>query len=568
MKLQGRNLELNSRGEDVRALQSDLRRLGVTVDDPEGFFGSATVRAVQVFQREHGITPANGVVDRKTAQRINEMLAVLSGPKPYVVRGRVLDVEGKGVNAQSVRAFAVDLEGERSLGRTESNARGGYEISYEPEGEDMAIQVRVFATTQSRKPLVSSPLILDPSAEETINLAIGDAPFRGRPEFDRTTEAIDAEVPTANLAEMRAEAKLLLARKTGISEKQVERLSEAQRLAERTGAEAAVFYGLFQTDGAVDLASLLTEGTANLRSRLTEAVRENVLPASIGDRMDSIVEKLRDSAVDEILAGRGASAEGDVGALLATTQLSDRQKRRFLSAHMENEDPTPAFWNRLREESEFNDAAVNELQLTLQLGALTLNHAPLVAAVRRSHRIVDARELAGLDVSDWLGLMDDVEPPEGFSGSGRKEAYARTVVNLAAMAFPSARLLSKWTRDTALVLRRSGPSWTPIQTSIFEKLPCAAILPSTRGRWMALPSPRRSSGSWKECIASSAWRLMTRSSSRCACSGRLGCAPPTPSSGLVAARFSGDSRRILARKRPGSFSRERVTRLPSPSPRW
>ena len=414
MKLQGRNLEPNLRGEDVRPLQSELRQLGVTVDDPEGFFGSATVRAVQVFQREHGITPANGVVDRKTAQRINEMLAVLSGPKPYVVRGRVLDVEGKGVNAQSVRAFAVDLEGERSLGRTESNARGSYEISYEPEGEDMAIQVRVFATTQSRKPLVSSPLIPS-SAEETINLAIGDAPFRGRPEFDRTTEAIDAEVPTANLAEMRAEAKTPPCEKDRDFGKASRAIIRGTTPRRTTGAEAAVFYGLFQTDGAVDLAGLLTEGTANLRIfALPKRFARTCSRRASATAWTTIVEKLRDSAVDEILAGRGASAEGDVGALLATTQLSDRQKRRFLGAHMENEDPTPEFWKRLREESEFNDAAVNELQLTLQLGALTLSHAPLVAAVRRSHRIADARELAGLDVSDWLGLMDDVEPPEGI----------------------------------------------------------------------------------------------------------------------------------------------------------
>src|SRR5690606_36958345 len=84
------------------------------------------------------------------------------------------------------------------------------------------------------------------------------------------------------------------------------------------------------------------------------------------------------------------------------------------------------------------------------LGALTLNHAPLVEAIKRARNVADARGLAGLEVDDWLELMHSVPPPEGFEGETASEDYAKTIVSLVAKAFPTARLLSKWTRDSEL----------------------------------------------------------------------------------------------------------------------
>src|SRR5690606_4423096 len=105
---------------------------------------------------------------------------------------------------------------------------------------------------------------------------------------------------------------------------------------------------------------------------------------------------------------------------------------------------------RLKKDDDFDQGTVEELQLALQLGALTLNHAPLVEAIKRARNVADARGLAGLEVDDWLELMHSVPPPEGFEGETAREDYAKTIVSLVAKAFPTARLLSKWTRDSEL----------------------------------------------------------------------------------------------------------------------
>ena len=70
MNLQGRNLSIQLQGDDVKLLQNELHQLHLVIDDPVGFFGTATRDAVLEFQRIRGISPT-GIVDEDTARRIN-----------------------------------------------------------------------------------------------------------------------------------------------------------------------------------------------------------------------------------------------------------------------------------------------------------------------------------------------------------------------------------------------------------------------------------------------------------------------------------------------------------------
>lgn len=74
MKLQGRNLSIQTKGEDVKLLHSELRQLGHTIpakEVQETFFGKDTQQVVLKFQKVEGLE-TTGVVDEKTAERIKE----------------------------------------------------------------------------------------------------------------------------------------------------------------------------------------------------------------------------------------------------------------------------------------------------------------------------------------------------------------------------------------------------------------------------------------------------------------------------------------------------------------
>ncbi len=88
MKLQGRNLTPNMRGDDVRLLQTELRQLGFDIPDELGFFDSTTFIAVKEFQQQHNL-PTNGIVDAKTARAIHAELDGLPR-EGYLVTGQVV----------------------------------------------------------------------------------------------------------------------------------------------------------------------------------------------------------------------------------------------------------------------------------------------------------------------------------------------------------------------------------------------------------------------------------------------------------------------------------------------
>src|SRR2546426_327586 len=73
MKLQGRNLSINTRGEDVRRLHNDLSQLGYAIPDDEregAVFGSVTHRTIMEFQRRHNLE-MTGIVDERVVIAIN-----------------------------------------------------------------------------------------------------------------------------------------------------------------------------------------------------------------------------------------------------------------------------------------------------------------------------------------------------------------------------------------------------------------------------------------------------------------------------------------------------------------
>ena len=66
---QAANLQVGSRGEEVKTLQTKLKRWGYYNGSIDGIFGAATKEAVQYFQRSNGLS-ADGVVGSATRKAL------------------------------------------------------------------------------------------------------------------------------------------------------------------------------------------------------------------------------------------------------------------------------------------------------------------------------------------------------------------------------------------------------------------------------------------------------------------------------------------------------------------
>ena len=71
-------LRQGSSGEQVKTLQSKLKRWGYYNGNVDGIFGSGTAQAVKYFQKKNGLT-ADGIVGEATAKALGLSLTGNSG---------------------------------------------------------------------------------------------------------------------------------------------------------------------------------------------------------------------------------------------------------------------------------------------------------------------------------------------------------------------------------------------------------------------------------------------------------------------------------------------------------
>ena len=187
MNLQGRNLQPNLRGDDVKLLQSELRQLKLKTQivDQEGFFGSTTFLAVQEFQRLHGLQ-ATGIVDQRTTAAINKAVDVV-GAKGFVVRGDVTQANGDPMPGIVVRLLRKGLRKDDPLGQATTSPTGDYSIEYRPAEKPISILVQ--ATDTTGNVIATSDVICKARPVEIVDFT-PDGVFPGPSEFKQLQERL------------------------------------------------------------------------------------------------------------------------------------------------------------------------------------------------------------------------------------------------------------------------------------------------------------------------------------------------------------------------------------------
>src|SRR3989440_2077256 len=393
MELQGRNLSLRMNGEDVKLLQEKLRQLGFSLNDREGFFDKTTFQAVQALQKGHGL-PATGMVDETTAKLIGtlgdtlqpkaEPIGKEDWSKQFVVTGQIRQADGSPLVGGVVRAFDKDLRSENQLNETTSAKDGHYEITYTSAhfrraGKQSAdLVVRVFNASGSL--LAASPIIFNARPEETVDLVIRVEGYRGPSEYERLileliplledVEIAGVERPTlidkiADLKEDEGHQEItFLAGETGKDPQHISFLVQAAVLAKETGGALdgstkinsvlpEAFYGLFRQNLPTDFPSLLAYPSQVLRGALENALRANIIPAKLSNQIDSIIEGLKEQAVEQALRSADDKGRASLGDLLSSSLLAKEEQKTFLKLYLTHKGPVEGFWKALGEHPQF-----------------------------------------------------------------------------------------------------------------------------------------------------------------------------------------------------------------------
>lgn len=453
MKLQGRNLEPNLRGDDVKLLQAELRQLNLKTQivDQEGFFGSTTFLAVQEFQRLNGLNAA-GIVDERAAAAINRAVDE-AGAARFVVRGEVVQANGEAAPGVVVRLLKKGLRKEDLLGQATTSPTGSYNIEYQPTEKPISILVQ--ALDASGKVLVISPVICKARPVEVVNLSPAGV-TANTSEFKQLQEKV---APIVRREQIRIEALEAadvewLACAHELNPEHLSFLVVSSRMARESKLDAEIFYALVRQKMPNVLVALVAQSPETLTETLLESVRQNIVGPRIKDQIAEILRSLQQQVV-RLSLQESTPDRPTLRTLLDIAGVPQPQQQTLVAAYTERQGTVEEFWDGLRNQRGLNNDEIETVRYTIGAASITLNHPPLVQELTRRRRGgqlgKDLRDLASLSKDDWARL---IKTPTGSARVGapavfgdkddeRETRYAEFLPRMIEALFPTAVLTNR-----------------------------------------------------------------------------------------------------------------------------
>ncbi len=475
-------INLGDRGDTVANLHTALEALGYTLDLTEKerhHFGKGSFAAVSNLQKMFQLTE-NGNVDELTADLINKLLIKRDPPenKPiYTVSGRVQYSPGDASRPKLVRAYDRDLRSEELLGEVEIDADGNYSIQYGPEkfrrAEKATADLRVSVCNSDGLELISSPIVFNAGRDETIHVKLSDPlPMS---EYEEHLQQLANTIRGIGLSELNDKGAPdqndidFVSGDTGIRRQHIAWMVMAAKLEGETSLiesagsiPAALFYGWFRQDLPETLAGLLQQEMPFLRAALERSIQNNIIPFLLTEQVDEIIDRLwMIKAKLELV--KESSVNPFFGDLLNTLPMAPEKKMAFSEVYVRsNGILSDEFWDTIDKNNDLSKGEIRQVRLTMQLGAATDNHLPLITELQgllsKEKKETELRPLAALDVDDWKAILrkpqangTPVGAPEVTPGADAEEKinnYASTLYRYIVDLLPTPVIVNRLAKDT------------------------------------------------------------------------------------------------------------------------
>ena len=382
----GRDLSRGMSGADVASLHNSLFQIGYTIADKElsdKFFGNTTHAAVVDFQKKVKLVP-NGIFDAKASWLIEDDH---QHPNKFIVIGQVFQANGTPLEGATVKAFDKDLRSEQQFTKTDTTKRNGeYSIFYRAdefaraEKDSADLIVRVFDS--AGRVLTTSVIIFNAGKVEVVNLTIGGG-ARGLSEFDKLVSDLTPLLEGVTQLQLTANDIAFLNGETQIDAGLLNLLVEsARRNNEANTIPQFAFYGLFRQSLPTVLTELLQNEIALLRAALETSSNQGIIGQLSAAQLDQIADQLRILKASLLLQPGAPGETSSLGDLLRTSNLAAAKQRIVAELYIQHGGTTDPFWEAINQRADFTAAEKNDVRFTLQVGALTTNHIPLVVELR------------------------------------------------------------------------------------------------------------------------------------------------------------------------------------------
>lgn len=480
-------------------------------EQPSGYFKGAAVTLVQLFQSQSNLDNGlGGVVEDQTADLLNQQLKKYGGfskPDSYVVEGRVVDDQGRGLSGLPVQLFEEDVTGPSPLGDpTMTSADGHYRFSFNPaeyaEGDfgelarpDTSLLDRAYYTMlprlqswQAPEKVLSGPDLWIGAGSRGKTFAVRtEILFNAGPHTVMPDLVVSRQVLYEGLSDLERVAGLVnprLApkdlRPESLTDTQIEFLSRdceeplalirayvissqstlrAEQLARDLGLPApegfaiallALQFVLAADDGSSNLEKLLLLDDDTVRRSLADGISLHRVPAAVSDAIDALVQWLAELRAQNRLSNGAEGAGATPGQLFATLPDTLRLKGEPLVAVAKVLD----FWRTDPDrfvtgiqEAGLAERQVHAVVRTLSLGDLTGAHPQLVGRLQIEEPGPEhsaLHDLAALPRSDWRAHIEAVGLPPGMEQAPESvDNYVTTLMRGLELRAPTAFVMSR-----------------------------------------------------------------------------------------------------------------------------
>jgi Tc toxin complex TcA C-terminal TcB-binding domain/Neuraminidase-like domain/Salmonella virulence plasmid 28.1kDa A protein len=380
------------------------------------------------------------------------------GVTTRVVRGIIATPKGRGMANLIVRANHKTNRTEIFLSEGRTNNKGAYIIYYNQAADegrtnaaDIDLLVKAFTGSKEKEPVIVSPLIINALPLEIINLSVGEGAYQGLDTYTFIHESLEDSITEKSLNDLTARDALILANTHNLEASDVSYYIQARQWeAQWKGLPAEVYFGWFKNDLTSNWRELISIPVEKLISGIDEAISENYIPDTTEKQKQGLEEKIKQWRTDNLVTAKGQRVErGSIGELLSTSRLNETQKKQLFNGWQNFDGTVDEFWRA--QQKDLGPENYKDLELTLQLGAVTRNHLPLIQSIKNT-RINKIQDIALLHQADWLQILEagNMAVPDDIPGEdlkSKRTEFAFQLRNITEELVPTAVLANSFRAD-------------------------------------------------------------------------------------------------------------------------
>lgn len=375
-------------------------------------------------------------------------------PGSAVIQGRISVASGATAGDRwIVRAFdrvqTPDGPREQVLGDAASAVDGTYRLEYVvgSGGRDLSVNLVVRVFDGHGRVIAESPTWPDAPANVHVDLVVGAARRAAESEYDALRRRVQSLLAAADLelADTADGALAVFARRLGVDSDRLLQLRDAERVGREASISPELVYAWTRQGLPGDPEALFLEhGGGAARNALDQSIRENLVSATRKEALRDGLGRLQQQIASDV-AREPDAARTPLARALGTSLATPAARAELVSRVMDREGSVEDLLEELRSDgSGIAPADKDDLQLTVELAAITRDNIPLLQEMARSRQLGEGRtlrELAALSPTRWRELFDRAGAtlPPGFERLG-PEPYLAHVRGQLQARFPEVHL--------------------------------------------------------------------------------------------------------------------------------